>query len=99
MGGDLSLAERDSVRAPMPWSREPQAGFSTARKTVQPLIYQGPYGYELINVESQRRDPNSLLNWTAQMIRLRKECPEVGWGFQQLKNILYYINRYGILSL
>src|SRR5215470_5258989 len=36
MGYDLSLAERDSVRAPMPWSREPQAGFSTARKTVQP---------------------------------------------------------------
>jgi maltose alpha-D-glucosyltransferase/alpha-amylase len=33
-----------------------------------------------VNVEKQRRDPNSLLNWTASMIRVRKECPEVGWG-------------------
>lgn len=80
MGDDLSLAERDSVRTPMQWSSEPQAGFSTARKTVHPVINQGPYGYELINVESQRRDPTSLLNWMAQMIRLRKECPEIGWG-------------------
>jgi maltose alpha-D-glucosyltransferase / alpha-amylase len=80
MGDDLSLAERNSVRTPMQWSREPQAGFSTALQTAQPVINQGPYGYELINVESQRRDPNSLLSWTAQMIRLRKECPEIGWG-------------------
>ena len=28
----------------------------------------------------QRRDPESLFNWTAKMIRLRKECPEIGWG-------------------
>jgi maltose alpha-D-glucosyltransferase/alpha-amylase len=80
MGDDLVLAERNSVRTPMQWSREPQAGFSTARQTAQPVINQGPYGYELINVESQRRDPHSLLSWTAQMIRLRKECPEIGWG-------------------
>ena len=23
---------------------------------------------------------NSMLNWTERMIRLRKECPEFGWG-------------------
>ena len=28
----------------------------------------------------QRRDPNSLLNWTERIIRMRKEVPEVGWG-------------------
>jgi maltose alpha-D-glucosyltransferase/alpha-amylase len=33
-----------------------------------------------VNVESQRRDPDSLLRWTIRMIRLRKECPEIGWG-------------------
>ena len=76
----LMRRERNSVRTPMQWSREPQAGFSTARRTAQPIINQGPYSYELINVESQRRDPDSLLSWTAQMIRLRKECPEIGWG-------------------
>ncbi len=80
MGDDLSLTERDSVRTPMQWTQEAQAGFSKSRKTVHPIIDQGPYSYEKVNVESQRRDPNSLLNWTAQMIRLRKECPEIGWG-------------------
>jgi maltose alpha-D-glucosyltransferase/alpha-amylase len=33
-----------------------------------------------VNVEAQHRDPESLLSWTARMIRLRKECPEIGWG-------------------
>jgi maltose alpha-D-glucosyltransferase/alpha-amylase len=33
-----------------------------------------------VNVEEQRRNPVSLLQWTARMIRLRKQCPEIGWG-------------------
>ena len=28
----------------------------------------------------QRRDPNSLLNWTERIIRMRKEVPEIGLG-------------------
>jgi maltose alpha-D-glucosyltransferase/alpha-amylase len=80
MGDDLALKERDSVRTPMHWSNEPQAGFSTSEKTVHPVITKGPYSYEQVNVEAQRRDPNSLLNWMTSMIRLRKECPEIGWG-------------------
>jgi maltose alpha-D-glucosyltransferase / alpha-amylase len=31
-------------------------------------------------VADQRRDSNSLLNWTERLIRARKECPEIGWG-------------------
>jgi len=80
MGEDLRLNERNSVRTPMQWSDEPQAGFSSARKTTLPVISKGPWGYRRVNVESQRRDPNSLLNWMERMIRLRKECPEFGWG-------------------
>src|SRR5262249_7349139 len=80
MGDDLELSERNSVRTPMQWSDDLQAGVSTARKTVLPVIRKGPYGYERINVEAQRRDVNSLLNWTERIIRLRKECPEIGWG-------------------
>jgi maltose alpha-D-glucosyltransferase/alpha-amylase len=80
MGDDLSLPERNSVRTPMQWSDEPQAGFSTAKKTVLPVISEGPYSYERVNVEAQRRDPTSMLNWTERLIRLRKECPEIGWG-------------------
>jgi maltose alpha-D-glucosyltransferase/alpha-amylase len=80
MGDDLSLPERNAVRTPMQWSDEPQAGFSTAKKTVLPVISEGPYSYERVNVEAQRRDPTSMLNWTERLIRLRKECPEIGWG-------------------
>jgi maltose alpha-D-glucosyltransferase/alpha-amylase len=80
MGDDLSLPERAAVRTPMQWSADPQGGFSTSPKTVHPVVGRGPYSYERVNVEAQRRDPGSLLSWTAQMIRLRKECPEIGWG-------------------
>ena len=45
-----------------------------------PVISNGPYSYERVNVESQRLDINSMLNWTERTIRLRKECPELGWG-------------------
>ena len=80
MGDDLSLPERAAVRTPMQWSDEPQAGFSTARKTVTPLIDDDVWGYRRVNVAAQQRDPTSLFNWTARLIRLRKECPEIGWG-------------------
>ncbi|HEX2226985.1 MAG TPA: alpha-amylase family protein, partial [Candidatus Binatia bacterium] len=80
MGDDLSLKERHAVRTPMQWTDDSQAGFSTAEKLVHPVLSKGPYRYDQVNVEKQRRDPGSLLSWTACMIRLRKECPEVGWG-------------------
>lgn len=84
MGEDLALKERAAVRTPMQWSNERNGGFSTARKTVYPVISKGPYGYQSVNVDTQRRDPGSLLNWMIKMIRLRKECPEIGWGEWQL---------------
>jgi len=80
MGDDLTLPERDAVRTPMQWADEPQAGFSTAEQTIHPLVDQGVYSYARVNVEAQRRDHESLLNWTGRMIRLRQECPEIGWG-------------------
>jgi maltose alpha-D-glucosyltransferase / alpha-amylase len=80
MGDDLTLEGRDAVRTPMQWANEPNGGFSTAEKTVHPVIDEGVWGYEHVNVAAQRRDPDSFLNWTAQLIRLRGECPEIGWG-------------------
>jgi maltose alpha-D-glucosyltransferase / alpha-amylase len=80
MGDDLRLPEREAVRTPMQWSDEPNGGFSTAAKTVHPVISEGVWGHRHVNAEAQRRDPSSLLNWMAKMIRLRKECPEIGWG-------------------
>jgi maltose alpha-D-glucosyltransferase/alpha-amylase len=80
MGDDLDLPERQSARTPMQWSTEPHGGFSTAAKTILPVISGGAYGYEHLNVADQRRDPNSLLNWMERIIRMRKEVPEIGWG-------------------
>lgn len=85
MGDDLNLAERNCARTPMQWSTEPHAGFTKSDRPILPVISDGPYGYEHVNVAEQRRDPNSLLNWTERIIRMRKEVPEVGWGdFQVL---------------
>jgi maltose alpha-D-glucosyltransferase / alpha-amylase len=84
MGDDLSLNERDAVRTPMQWSDSPQAGFSEAEKLVLPIINQGPYSCKHVNVETQRREKDSLLNWMTALIRLRQECSEIGWGKWQI---------------
>ena len=84
MGDDLSLPERDSCRTPMQWSTEPQGGFTKSEEPVTPVITGGVFGYERVNVADQRRDPDSLLNWTERIIRMRKECPEIGWGDYQI---------------
>ncbi|WP_207532736.1 alpha-amylase family protein [Desertivirga arenae] len=84
MGDDLTLKERDAVRTPMQWTRDKNAGFSKADKLVHPVIGEGFYSYTHTNVEAQRRDQGSLLNWTTDLIRLRKECPEIGLGDWQI---------------
>jgi maltose alpha-D-glucosyltransferase/alpha-amylase len=80
MGDNLDLPERNCARTPMQWSTEPHAGFTESDKPILPLIEKGPYGYEHVNVAKQRRDPNSMLNWTERIVRMRKEVPEIGWG-------------------
>jgi maltose alpha-D-glucosyltransferase/alpha-amylase len=80
MGDNLDLPERNCARTPMQWSSEPHAGFTAGDKPPLPVIDHGPYGYAHVNVASQRRDPNSMLNWTERMLRMRKEVPEIGWG-------------------
>ena len=80
MGDDLELPQRDAVRTPMQWANEPHGGFTTADEPILPVIDRGVWSYEHINVAAQRRDPDSFLNWIAGMIRLRKECPEIGLG-------------------
>ncbi len=60
--------------------RSTAGGFSAAERTVRPVLDEGPFGFQEVDVETQRRESGSLLNWMAGMIRLRKECPEIGWG-------------------
>jgi maltose alpha-D-glucosyltransferase/alpha-amylase len=80
IGDNLKLEQRDAVRTPMQWSANLHGGFTSAARPVMPVVDDGVYGYQRVNVEDQQRDPDSLLSWNAAMIRLRKECPEIGWG-------------------
>jgi maltose alpha-D-glucosyltransferase/alpha-amylase len=80
IGDNLKLPERECARTPMQWTNERHGGFSRATKVVRPVIDDPVYGYKVRNVAEQRRDNDSLLNWTERIIRMRKECPEISWG-------------------
>jgi maltose alpha-D-glucosyltransferase/alpha-amylase len=74
MGDNVYLGDRNGVRTPMQWSGGWNAGFSAAdpEQLAQPLISNPLFGYQAINVESQKRADHSLLNWTRRLINVRK---------------------------
>jgi maltose alpha-D-glucosyltransferase/alpha-amylase len=74
MGDNIYLGDRNGVRTPMQWNGGWNAGFSTAdpERLAQPLISNPLYGYQAVNVESQRRTDHSLLNWMRRLIRVRR---------------------------
>ena len=80
IGDNLKLPERECARTPMQWTSERHGGFSRAARVVRPVINDSVFGYQKVNVSDMRRDPQSLLNWTERIIRMRKECPEISWG-------------------
>jgi maltose alpha-D-glucosyltransferase/alpha-amylase len=82
MGDDLDLRGRDAFRTPMQWEGRPGAGFSRADPAgfVRPLVDDGPFSYQEVNVARQRSDRSSLLTWSQQLINVRRECPEAGAG-------------------
>jgi maltose alpha-D-glucosyltransferase/alpha-amylase len=82
MGDDLSLPERLAIRTPMQWSTGANGGFSSAneKKLIRPVIDDGDFGYERVNVDTQRDDDQSLLAWFERMLRALRECPESGDG-------------------
>ena len=86
MGEDLSLPERSSVRTPMQWSDDDNAGFSDGppHRLPWPVVSDGQFGYKKVNVVEQHRDHGSLMNWMERLISIRKESPELGWGQVEL---------------
>ncbi len=89
MGENLDLKERDAVRTPMQWSSATNGGFSRSPKKdiVHAMKAKGPYGYETINVSSQIRDRNSLMQAITGMIQARRAAPEIGWGDCEIVDI------------
>jgi maltose alpha-D-glucosyltransferase/alpha-amylase len=99
MGDDLSLKERLSVRTPMQWDHSRNAGFSSAQRTVRPVISQSPYDSSIVNVKDQEEDSASLLNWMRKMIALRKKSPAIALGSWEIlntgtENVLAILYRY-----
>ena len=101
MGDNVYLGDRNGVRTPMQWSPDRNAGFSRAnpQRLFLPPILDPEYHYEAINVETQQRNPSSLLWWTKRLIALRKQYLAFGRGsFEALapenRKILAFIRRY-----
>ena len=82
MGDNVYLGDRNGVRTPMQWNGGWNGGFSEAdpERIYQPLISNPIYGYQAVNVESQRRSQNSLLNWTRRLIEVRRSTRVFGRG-------------------
>src|SRR5205814_131414 len=82
MGDNVYLGDRDSVRTPMQWSPDRNAGFSRAEfpQLYLPPLMDSVYGYPAVNVESQERDPSSLLLWVKRMLAARRDHPVSGTG-------------------
>lgn len=101
MGDNTALGDRDSVRTPMQWNSHSSAGFSEkdAKQLFSPVIDDPEFSHETINVESQTKDPNSLLWWTRRIISLRKHNPAFGRGtmsflYPENSKILAFVRRY-----
>jgi len=82
MGDNVFLGDRNSVRTPMQWSGDRNAGFSSAnrQRLYLPVIVDPEYHYEAVNVEAQQANPSSLLWWMKRLIALRKRYPAFGRG-------------------
>ncbi|MDF2989176.1 MAG: glycosidase [Eubacterium sp.] len=66
---------RDNARTPMQWDSSRNAGFTS----VTPWIKVNS-NYKFINVESNIKDENSILNFYRKLIKLRKENPVLIYG-------------------
>lgn len=86
----IHLSSRDSSRTPMQWNGSKNAGFSETK----PWFYVNP-NYRRINVESEEKDENSILNFYRKCLALRKSSKTLIYGkysehFPKDKNIYTY---------
>ncbi|MHA1641173.1 MAG: glycoside hydrolase family 13 protein [Promethearchaeota archaeon] len=91
---------RDVCRTPMQWDHGPNAGFSI-NANVKPWLRIAD-NYKTINVETEKKDPNSLLNCYKALLRIRQSDITLQVGKieflnlgKQNKNCLAYFRKYG----
>lgn len=72
---------RDKCRTPLHWSNSPNAGFCPAE--VKPWLPVHPNYADGVNVEEQKKNPDSLLNYYHRLLQLRKELPALIEGEYQ----------------
>jgi maltose alpha-D-glucosyltransferase/alpha-amylase len=101
MGDNIYLGDRNSVRTPMQWSSDRNAGFSLAdpQQLFAPLLMDPVYGYQVVNVEAQERSASSLLNWMRRAIALRRRHRTFGRGTIQFldpanRKVLAYLREH-----
>jgi maltose alpha-D-glucosyltransferase/alpha-amylase len=102
MGDNIYLGDRNGVRTPMQWNGDANAGFSTAdpERLYSPVISNAVYGYQAVNVESQKRSEHSILRWMKSLIKLRNSFQVFGRGsilFLKPANhrVLAYVRQFG----
>ena len=101
MGDNIQLKDRDGVRTPMQWTMDRNGGFSNCDPSLLylPVVADPVYGYQSINVESQKEVSHSLLRWMKHVLMVRKQHRAFGRGtitFLRPANgkILPYLRRY-----
>ncbi|MBV9623929.1 MAG: maltose alpha-D-glucosyltransferase [Acidobacteria bacterium] len=102
MGDNVNLGDRNGVRTPMQWDGGWNGGFSTAdpEALYSPLMLNPVYGYQAINVQSQKRFDHSLLSWMKRLIRIRKASAVFGRGsieflYPANHRVLAYVRKLG----
>ncbi|MBV9583414.1 MAG: maltose alpha-D-glucosyltransferase [Alphaproteobacteria bacterium] len=82
MGDNPFLGDRDGVRTPMQWAADRNAGFSKADYVdlYLPPIEHRFFGYDLVNVDEQRKMRASLLNWMRWVVKVRQSHPAFAGG-------------------
>jgi len=82
MGDNVNLGDRNGVRTPMQWNGGWNGGFSNAdpESLYSPLLLNPVYGFQAVNVLSQKRSEHSLLSWMQHVVRVRRSTQVFGSG-------------------
>lgn len=82
MGDNIELFDRNGVRTPMQWDNSTNAGFSNGPSDMlfAPVIDSPEYTYKTVNAETEKKDPDSLLNKMRHLIAVRKSNPTFSLG-------------------